>query len=90
MSYVRTPEHRALRAELIRRWKPWELSTGPKTLEGKVAASKRGDKGGIRPLVRELSHALRAQQKFLKEMASIPKLAVATLEAGKKASQWKR
>ena len=28
MSYYRTPEHRAMRAELIRRWKPWEKSPG--------------------------------------------------------------
>ena len=36
MSYFRTPEHRKLRAELIRRWKPWEQSTGPKSAEDKA------------------------------------------------------
>ncbi|WP_133683631.1 hypothetical protein [Paludibacterium purpuratum] len=30
-----TPERRAWQAELIRQWKPWEKSTGPRTEEGK-------------------------------------------------------
>ena len=42
MSYVRTPEHRALRAELIRRWKPWEQSTGPKSDAGKAIVAMNG------------------------------------------------
>lgn len=59
MSYVRTPEHRSLRAELIRRWRPWEQSTGPKSPEGKEAAAMRGFKGRERHLMRDLSRALR-------------------------------
>lgn len=65
MSYVRTPEHRALRAELIRHWRPWEQSTGPKTPEGKDIASKRGFKGGERPLMREMARVLGAQAKLV-------------------------
>ena len=65
MSYVRTPEHRALRAELIRRWKPWEKSTGPKTAEGKKRAAQRGFKGAARPAMRQLAHALKQQMKLL-------------------------
>ena len=65
MSYVRTPEHRALRAELIRRWKPWEQSTGPKSSEGKEKAAKRGFKGATRPLVRALARALKQQSEDL-------------------------
>lgn len=65
MSYARTPEHKALRAELIRRWKPWERSTGPKTPGGKIAAAMRGLKGRERPLMRDLSRALRGQAKTL-------------------------
>ena len=38
MSFLRTPEHRKRRAELIRQWKPWEYSTGPKSAEGKAAS----------------------------------------------------
>ncbi|MEK0434486.1 MAG: hypothetical protein RL369_535 [Pseudomonadota bacterium] len=59
MSYYRTPEHRAKRAELIRRWKPWEKSTGPKTPEGKARSARRGYKGGTRELIREWSRVLR-------------------------------
>jgi len=40
MRYFRTPEHRRLRAELIRKWRPWEKSTGPTTPEGKATVSR--------------------------------------------------
>ena len=62
MSYYRTPEHRALRAELIRRWKPWERSTGPRTEEGKRTSAMRGFKGGWRSQLRWLSAAMREQR----------------------------
>ena len=61
MSYYRTPEHRAMRAELIRRWKPWEKSTGPKSPEGKAQSAMRGYKGGARELLRDLAQGLREQ-----------------------------
>ena len=61
MSYYRTPEHRAMRAELIRRWKPWEKSTGPKSPEGKARSARRGYKGGTREMLRELARILRKQ-----------------------------
>ena len=48
MSYVRTPEHRRLRAELIKRWRPWEKSTGPKTTEGKAVVAQNGFRGSPR------------------------------------------
>lgn len=59
MSYVRTPEHRRLRAELIRKWRPWEKSTGPKTLGGKAKVSRNAYNGGTRQLLRELAKLLR-------------------------------
>lgn len=65
MSYYRTPEHRALRAELIRRWKPWEKSTGPKTAEGKRRSAMRGYKGGTRQLLRDLAKVLREQDQMM-------------------------
>ena len=34
-----TAERRARQSALIRTWKPWEQSTGPRTDEGKVIAS---------------------------------------------------
>ena len=43
MRYFRTPEHRRLRAELIRKWRPWEKSTGPTTPEGKATVSRNAE-----------------------------------------------
>ena len=65
MSYVRTPEHRALRAALIRRWRPWEQSTGPTSKEGKERSAMRGFKGGEKEMLRELARTLRHQEKIL-------------------------
>ena len=59
MSYVRTPEHRRLRAALIRKWRPWEKSTGPKTPEGKAKVSRNAYKGGTRALLRALAQLLK-------------------------------
>lgn len=68
MSYVRTPKHRALRAELIRRWKPWEKSTGPSTPEGKEKASQNAFKGGWREQLRELNKILKEQGEMLDDL----------------------
>ena len=62
VSYFRTPEHRKLRAELIRRWKPWEKSTGPRSVEGKAKVSKNAFKGRTRQMLRELSRLLKEQE----------------------------
>jgi hypothetical protein len=48
MSYLRTPEYRKRRAELIRKWKPWEKSTGPKTEDGKATSAGNSLKHGMR------------------------------------------
>lgn len=65
-----TPERKAKQAALIRTWKPWERSTGPRTAEGKVVASRNGFKGGhraeLRELARVLNAALREQRDALK------------------------
>lgn len=66
MSYFRTPEHRAMRAALIRRWKPWEKSTGPKSEDGKARSAMRGFKGGHRAMLREVARVLREQTETLK------------------------
>ena len=68
MSYYRTPEHRAKQAERIRRWKPWEKSTGPKSEEGKRRSAMRGYKGGTRELLREVARLLREQAEALKRI----------------------
>ncbi len=41
-----TLERRAKQAEAIRRWQPWNKSTGPRTPEGKARSSRNADKGG--------------------------------------------
>ncbi len=41
-----TPEERRRQAEAIRRWKPWEKSTGPKTEKGKESAKMNAFKHG--------------------------------------------
>ncbi len=41
-----SPERRATQAEAIRRWKPWERSTGPRTAPGKETASRNAVKSG--------------------------------------------
>ena len=61
VSYYRTPEHRRLRAALIRQWKPWEKSTEPKSSEGKTKVSQNAFKGGGRKQLRELRRVLREQ-----------------------------
>lgn len=40
-----TPERRARQAEAIRRWRPWDQSTGPRSPEGKERSSRNADKG---------------------------------------------
>jgi len=52
-----TDERRARQAMAIRRWQPWQHSTGPRTEAGKASASRNADKGGKRAALRsELSH----------------------------------
>jgi len=43
-----TAEQRAQQSEAIRRWKPWERSTGPKTDTGKATVSANALKHGLR------------------------------------------
>lgn len=58
MSYYRTAKHRALRAELIHRWKPWTQLTGLKTDEGKARSAMRGYKGEERLVLRQLRQVM--------------------------------
>lgn len=64
-----TPERRARQAALIRTWRPWEQSTGPRSAEGKARASRNADKGRqrekLRALMREVSALLRKQREVL-------------------------
>jgi hypothetical protein len=65
MSYIRTPEHRAMRSELIRRWRPWEKSTGPRSESGKKKSALRGFRGRERDVLREIGRVLKSQAKGL-------------------------
>ena len=56
-----TPERRAQQAAAIRRWRPWEQSTGPKSAEGKARSSMRGFKGAQRAKLRELAQLMRTE-----------------------------
>jgi len=55
-----TPERRARQAALIRTWKPWEKSTGPRSAEGKQRTARNGFKGGNRPAMRRITKAINA------------------------------
>ena len=57
-----TAERRARQAKLIRRWKPWEQSTGPKTAVGKAKVSQNAYKGGMRAVLRMLARLLRTER----------------------------
>ena len=48
MTHGWTSERRKKQAESIRKWKPWEKSTGPKTEEGKTVSSQNAHKHGMR------------------------------------------
>ena len=63
-----TPERRARQAELIRQWQPWKQSSGPKSPEGKAVAARNAWKGGVRPLLRDLTSGLREQEEARREL----------------------
>ncbi len=65
MSNGWTPERRARQAMLIRKWKPWDKSTGPITTEGKAVAARNAFKGGTWKLLRELARVLKQQRERL-------------------------
>lgn len=56
-----TEERRRKQAELIKRWRPWEQSTGPISPEGKRRVSRNAWTGGHRAQLRELSKMVNAE-----------------------------
>jgi hypothetical protein len=62
-----TPERRARQAELIRQWRPWEHSTGPKSEAGKATVSQNAYKGGTWRMLRDLGSLLRQQRRAVPE-----------------------
>lgn len=67
-----TPERRARQAALIRTWKPWQQSTGPRTAEGLERTACNAFKGGywrqLRDLSKAMNAALRAQRDSLRKV----------------------
>ena len=65
-----TPEQRQRQREAIQRWQPWNQSTGPRSPEGKAAASRNaftgGDMAQIRELSKDVNRVLREQRKWLR------------------------
>ena len=61
-----TQEQRLRQSEAIRRWKPWEISTGAKTERGKTISSKNATKTGdsvyVRELIKQINQLLRKQK----------------------------
>lgn len=58
-------ERRQRQSEAIRRWKPWERSTGPRTAQGKARVSRNAWKGGERLMLRHLAQRLREHAQWL-------------------------
>ena len=56
-----TLERRAKQAEAIKRWKPWNQSTGPKSATGKERVSRNAWTGGHRQQLRDLSKLVNAE-----------------------------
>ena len=61
MATTWTPERRARQAELIRQWKPWAKSTGPRSVEGRQRVARNAFKGGHWSQLRELSKLVNAE-----------------------------
>jgi len=59
-----TPDRRRRQSLLIHRWRPWERSTGPRTVMGKARVARNAYKGGMRPQVRVLASVLRELRRW--------------------------
>ena len=65
-----TWERRAKQAELIRQWKPWKQSTGPKSFEGKQRVGSNAYKGGHRSKLREIIKLVNAEVRASRELVN--------------------
>lgn len=64
-----TSEERKRQSALIRRWKPWKSSTGPKTEDGKEMSKMNAHKHGLRGQeIKRMRDLLKAQLDVLYEM----------------------
>lgn len=63
-----TPEQRKEQSLKIRQWKPWEHSTGAKTLAGKAIASRNAFKGGFAQQLKGLRKTLKKHKQNLEQI----------------------
>ena len=66
-----TLERRRRQAELITSWKPWELSTGPRSPEGKLQVARNARRGGHRQKLRELSRLVTEEVRQARAMLDL-------------------
>ncbi len=78
-----TEERKARQSALIRSWKPWERSTGPKTDEGKHASAKNRQRSLdlARQEVANARKALTDAQNALERLGTKPKHDIHTIMA---------
>ena len=65
-----TLERRKQQAELIRQWKPWAKSTGPKSQEGKERVARNPWRGGHRQQLRALTKMVNAEIRQARDLVS--------------------
>ena len=70
-----TIEQRQQQAQAIQRWKPWELSTGPKSAQGKAKVSGNAYAGGewmkLQEVIKNLNHLIGEQKDTLKYLNNV-------------------
>ncbi len=69
-----TLERRARQAQAIRRWRPWEHATGPRTAEGKARSARNAYRGGHwrreRQLLKTFRQVLQEHREALRRLGS--------------------
>lgn len=63
-----TLERRAKQSAAIRRWRPREQSTGPRTPNGKTKVARNSYWGGVRPMLRAIAASLKEQHRALESV----------------------
>ena len=66
-----TQERRERQSELIQTWKPWNKSTGPRTVQGKAKASQNANKGHDWRGIRKIAAAQRKSRQELGRLARV-------------------
>jgi hypothetical protein len=83
MAHGWTPERRARQAALIRTWRPWAHSTGPRTAEGKAQAAVNARAfHGWTPELLAMRHEVRASTRHMADLLRQQKETLAELARG--------